>query len=69
MMYPSQQCNHGVYMSYENKKIQEPNHTYGDRLETKRAIEKNRAKKEEVMEATKRGIDKYRTALKNLAKR
>lgn len=38
-------------------------------VDVKRTAEKNRAKKEEVMAATERGIDRYRHVLKNLAKR
>jgi len=35
----------------------------------KNRVEKSRAKKGEVMAATKKGINRYRDTLKNLAKR
>lgn len=35
----------------------------------KQAIEQNRASKQEILDATKRGIERYRTVLNNLAKR
>lgn len=57
-------------MSQEHKKVCEPEQVYGVSEEMKRKdIVKSRAKTEEVMEATKRGIDRYRDTLKNLAKR
>ncbi len=52
--------------TYSKKSCSQTKETSSD---MQNRIEKSRAKKAEVMAATKQGINRYRDVLKNLAKR